>query len=57
VIRCAARLETADEPGIVHRDQTPANIKVMLDGQVKVLGFGLAKIVEAQTDTDFSNLL
>jgi len=43
-------LEYAHRAGVVHRDVKPANVRVLESGAVKIMDFGIAKAMGAQTN-------
>jgi eukaryotic-like serine/threonine-protein kinase len=49
--QCAAALATAHEKRIVHGDIKPENIMLTPGGQVKILDFGVARVLPQQDET------
>ncbi|NNF07329.1 MAG: protein kinase [Candidatus Eisenbacteria bacterium] len=49
----ADAIASAHKQGVTHRDLKPDNIMINDEGRVKVLDFGLAKLVEADQGGDF----
>ena len=53
-MQLADGLTAAHAQGVIHRDLKPDNLMVTPDGRLKILDFGLAKLIHPEIDTDLT---
>ncbi len=50
-------MKSLHDANIIHRDLKPENIKVMPDGEIKILDYGLSKLIDFTSITSTGNVL